>query len=259
MKRFIGSLVFGAAIASARAQVLNGSFENWTDNCTIDQWFNSTICGVAAPVTKTTTAHSGSFAVRGEVVSFFGQKLAPILQSGSDAQGTPISQRYASVDGFYQFAPVGGDRFGLNVAFYLGETVIAQGAQLFPASASYAPLSVPMVYMTDDVPDRAIIQVQIIGPVTGSDFHVGSVMYLDDLSFTGGGGTAPDPRLTIVRNPNSTVTVSWPADVIGYRLQATPNLSPLNWTDVPGLVAADRSYTFTPATEGYFRLIKNGP
>src|SRR5687767_367321 len=94
--------------ASTVAQVPNGGFENWTD-CTPDFWATSSACGVFEPVTKNTLAHSGSFAARGEVLSLFGQIVAPLLQSGEDAAGVPISQRYASVDGFYIFSPVGGD------------------------------------------------------------------------------------------------------------------------------------------------------
>jgi hypothetical protein len=259
MMRFILSafLAFslGSMSYSVRAQVPNGGFETWTDACTLADWFNSTICGVATPVTKTTDAHGGSFAVRGEVVSLFGQTLAPILQSGSDAQGVPISERYVSVDGFYKFAPVGGDRWGVNVVFQKGDTVVAQGAALFPAASVYTPFSVTMVYQTADIPITAIIQVQLIGPVTGSDYHLGSVMYVDDITFGSGTGTTPEARLSIVLNMNL-VVITWPAQVLGYKLQQTSTLSPTAWEDVPGLTATDRSYSFTPTTQKYFRLLK---
>ena len=206
-----------------------------------------------APVTKSTAAHSGSYAVRGEVVSLFGQAFAPILQSGADATGFPITQRYDSVDGFYKFAPVGGDRFGVNVVFYKAGNVVAQGASVFPAVAAYTAFSVKMVYPTAEVPDTATIQIQVFGPVTGSDFHVGSVGFVDDITFGSGGGTAP--RLTIARS-GSSVVVSWPGEAVGYKLQRTLTLSPTGWADVPGLTAADRSYSFVPTTQGYFRLVK---
>jgi hypothetical protein len=206
-----------------------------------------------APVTKATAAHSGSFAVRGEVISFFGQTISPILQSGADATGFPITQRYESVDGFYKFAPVGGDRFGVNVVFEKEGNVVAQGASVFPAVAVYTGFSVKMIYQTAEVPDTAIIQMQVFGPVTGPDYHVGSVMFVDDIAFGSGGGAAP--RLTIVRS-GSSVVVSWPADAVGYKLQRTSTLSPSSWGDVSGLTAADRSYSFTPTGQGYFRLVK---
>ena len=151
-----------------------------------------------APITRSTAAHSGSFAVRGEVISFFGQTISPVLQSGVDAEGFPITQRYESVDGFYKFAPLGGDRFGVNVALQKAGSVVAQGASVFPAAAAaYAAFSVKMVYQTAEVPDTAIIQIQVFGPVTGADYHVGSVMFVDDLTFGTGGGTTP--QLTIAK------------------------------------------------------------
>jgi hypothetical protein len=157
------------------------------------------------------------------------------------------------VDGFYKFAPVGGDRFGVNVAFEKEGNVVAQGAGVFPATAAYTAFSVKMVYQTAEVPDTAIIQVQVFGPVTGADYHVGSVMFVDDIAFGSGGAAAP--RLTISRN-GASVVVSWPADVVGYKLQRTSTLSPAGWGDVSGLTAADRSYSFTTTGQVYFRLVK---
>ncbi len=249
----LGWLLAAASVWSVRAQVPNGGFEQWTDACTIVDWANSSVCGVMAPITKSTVAHSGSFAVRGEVVSLFGQSIPPVLQSGTYATGFPITQRYESVDGFYKFAPVGGDRFVVNVVFEKDDSVVAQGASVFPAVAAYTAFSVKMVYQTAEVPDKATIDIQVFGPVTGPDIHVGSVMFVDDLTFGSGGGTAP--QLKIVRS-GSSVVVSWPADAVGYKLQRNLTLSPTGWADVPGLTAADRSYSFAPTAQGYFRLVK---
>jgi hypothetical protein len=256
MRKFLVAAL-GAACVSSFGQVPNGGFEVWPGDCDLQGWAINSICEAnLRPITKTTEAHSGSFAVRGEVISFFGQTMHPILQSGADGTGFPISDRYASVDAFYRFAPVGGDRFGFNVIFQKGETVVAQGAKFFPATTgtAYAACSTPMTYFTDDVPDTAIIQVQLIGPVTGNDYHVGSVMYVDDVTF-GAGVSEDEPRLSIVMNGNS-VTVSWPQNVTGYRLQQTASLTAVSWSDVQGLAATDRAYTFTPTTQAFFRLIK---
>jgi hypothetical protein len=251
-------LAMAISVGGSFAQVPNGGFEDWTD-CAPADWSINSVCGVFTPVTKTSDAHSGAVAARGEVIQFFSQAMQPIVQSGVDAEGVPMSQRYQNVGCFYRFAPVGGDRFGLNVAFFKGETVVAQGAKVFPATTgtAWAQGVVDMVYATADVPDRLIIQAMIFGPVTGSDYHVGSVMYLDDLSFdaTGGGGTTPDARLAISISGNQ-VTVSWPAEVSGYRLQQSASLDAPNWSDVAGLAAADRSYKFTPSSAAYFRLVK---
>ena len=99
------------------AQIPNEGFESWTD-CLPDHWSSPNVCGVFTPVTRSSTANSGSWAARGEVVSFFGQTIQPLLQSGETGEGIPISQRHATLDGVYLFSPLGGDRFAVNVAFY---------------------------------------------------------------------------------------------------------------------------------------------
>jgi hypothetical protein len=248
-----GIVLSGMALA-ANAQVLNGGFENWAD-CSPDFWATSDVCGVVEPVTKTTDAHSGAFAARGAVVNFFGQNFSATLQSGDDATGIPISQRFATVDGFYKFSPTGGDRFGVNVAFFKGnlENVVAQGAVIFPATQNYTAFSVPMTYQNAETPDGAVIQISIIGPVTGSDYHAGSVFQVDDITFGTGGGGGQRPSLTIALE-GADVVVSWPADAEGYKLQTTGLLLPEVWGDVQGLAPTARSYRFTPTTQGYFRL-----
>jgi hypothetical protein len=253
----IGFALAVLAGLSTSAQVPNGGFETWS-TCMPDFWATSSACGFFETVTKSALAHSGLSAARGEVIGFTSQTIQPLLQSGEGAMGIPISQRHTGVEGFYIFAPVSGDRFAVNVVFNKGDNPIATGAALFPATAAntYTPFAVSMTYQTQDTPDRAFIQIQIIGPGTGSDFHLGSVMYVDDVSFAAGGG-GPEARLSIVRNSNGTLTVTWPAEVTGYRLQRTSTLTPFGWFEVP-LAPTERSFTFTPTPTGesYFRLIK---
>ena len=235
----------------ATAQVPNASFEQWT-GCVPDEWATGNVCGLLTPVTKSSTAHSGSWAARGEVVSFFGQPIQPVLQSGPTGEGTPISQRYVALQGSYLFSPLGGDRFAVNVVFLRNGDVVAQGAVANPAAAgTYTPFTVTMNYVSPDVPDTAIIQFQIVGPVTGSDFHIGSVMHIDSLAYTT--NSVSSPSLSIQRHGSSLI-VSWPAEVTGYTLQSTPTLGPATWANVSGVV--NNSYQVTPAGKAFFRLIK---
>jgi hypothetical protein len=48
----------------------------------------------------------------------------------------------------------------------------------------YRQFVVPMTYYSSEVPDTAIIQVSVLGP-TGSDFHAGTTIHVDNLSFSG--------------------------------------------------------------------------
>ena len=148
------------------------------------------------------------------------------------------------------FNPVGGDRFAVNVVFSRNGAVVAQGVSASTtAVATYTPFTVPLNYASPEVPDTAIIQIQIVGPGTGADFHVGSVMHVDSLAFVA--AVTPAPSLSIRRQGDS-VVISWPADVTGFALQATQGLNPVDWSNVPGVV--NNTYQTTPSAARYFRL-----
>ncbi len=169
----------------AKAQIPNAGFETW-GSCDPVGWATSNgECVAYSNVTQSSDVHSGTSAARGEVIFFVIANIEPVLQSGSGGEGFPISQRYAEVHGFYKFSPVSGDRFGVNVAFYKNGSPIAQGIIADSTTrSSYTEFVVTMNYTTGDVPDTAIIQMLIVGPGIG-DWHVGSVMIVDDLSFSG--------------------------------------------------------------------------
>jgi hypothetical protein len=248
---FPASFAVSSINSSSAGGLPNGGFEVWPDNCTVQSWSNNNICGLAPVVTKSTDARTGSFAIRLEVVSVFGDPWGPILASGSP--GFSVSKRYQSLNGFYKYSPVGSDEWAVLVTLKKGEVEIGSGAAAFPAAkATYTPFAVNFTYTTADVPDRAEITFLILGPVTGSDHHTGTSLLLDDLSFAGG-EPAPEPRLSIARNGNL-VVVSWPAEVIGFTLQQSSSLTSGAWENVTGLTNNDRSFSFTPTTQGYFRL-----
>jgi len=187
MKRITLSLVaiiFGIGLIT-RAQIPNSGFENWTEG-NPDNWSCSNVPDVGlVNITQTTDSHSGTYAVQGEVEDFFGTTIAPFVASGPDAAGFVISEQYHLFELFYMFTSVGGDKFVANVVLEKAGNPIAQGAVALPATVgTYTQLSVPLTYTVDEVPDLALIDITIIGPVTGPDVHVGSVMFVDDLSFS---------------------------------------------------------------------------
>jgi hypothetical protein len=201
--------VFFAVICSfiltTSAQIPNPGFENWTAGDP-NGWATSNVFPAGlVTVTQTSDSHSGSLALRGDVVNFLGTPMAPIIQSGPGGTGFPISERYLSFECWYKFTSVGGDKFSVNIGLEKGGNAIAQGAVALPANVgSYFHLTVPLNYTTSETPDLAIIQISITGPVTGPDVHVGSVMFLDDLVFSlsTGTGTIPGPGLAGNCYPN---------------------------------------------------------
>jgi hypothetical protein len=174
------------------AQIPNAGFELWT-GFDPDGWLvNNTVQFQA--ITQTSTAHSGSFAAKGTVIDIgFGVKLYPILVSGIDGVGFPIAVRYGSLQGYFQLSPESGDNLYITCLMKKAGVPIAAG--IFTdslAAASYQQFSVPIEYSTSDIPDTAIISVLIFGP-HGTDYHIGSYFYLDDLSFSGAVSVVTSP------------------------------------------------------------------
>ena len=189
----------------ANAQIPNPGFENWTSGDP-DGWVTSNAFPAGLiNVTQTTDNHSGSYALKGEVINFFSAAMGPVIQSGPGGKGFAISEQYHSFNLFYKFTSVGGDKFSVNVGLTKAGNPVAQGAVALPATISaYTQLTVPLTYLTNDVPDSAIIQILITGPVTGSDYHVGSVMFVDDLLFSlvNVFENIPDPDLIVKCYPD---------------------------------------------------------
>jgi hypothetical protein len=172
------------------AQIVpNGGFESWT-NGSPDSWTVDNVAPIVIPVTQSSIAHSGSSSVKGTVVSYIAGILEPVIQSGSNAHGFAVSQRYKTVTGYYQFSPLSGDRLGLSFNLLKSGTFIANGAAMITASASgWTQFNIDFNYFTSDIPDTCILEIVIVGPsATGNDFHVGSYFLLDDVGLT---GTAP--------------------------------------------------------------------
>jgi hypothetical protein len=184
------------------AQIVpNGGFETWTIIGSPENWYANNIPTVYTTVTQSSTAHSGSSSVMGTVVSYLTSSVAgPVIQSGTSATGFAVSQRYKTVTGYYQFNPLQGDKLGFNFILYKSNNAIAVGAALITASASsWTQFNVDFNYLTNDVPDNCILQILIIGPGTGSDYHPGSYFLIDDLDLTGTNTSVTDKNSVPVK------------------------------------------------------------
>jgi hypothetical protein len=174
----------------AFAQIPNAGFESWTGG-NPDGWYATNV--LITTVTQTSTAHSGSTAARGEVMTFYTITLPPAIQTGQDGRGFAYSQRPGSITGYFQYFPAAssGDRFYVDAVLTKGgidNIPVAVGAvAISAATSSYTQFSATFVYQTSDIPDTCYIQISIVGPGTGpqSTPHAGSYYLLDDLAFSG--------------------------------------------------------------------------
>lgn len=166
--RFTGFVVFAMMTFSLHAQVIpNAGFETWSGGNPTG-WAATNIFAPpppSIPITQSATAHSGSAALRGEVVTFVGAPWAPTVASGPGADGFPVSQRYATLTGWYQFSPLSGDMLSVSLDMFKNGSFIGAGALLTPtAASSYTQFTIPITYTAAGVPDTCVIIITIIGP-----------------------------------------------------------------------------------------------
>jgi hypothetical protein len=225
MYRILLICLFMVLIAAAGvAQIPNAGFESWTLT-EPDSWVSSNAAPVYTNVTKSSTAHSGSSAVRGDVVILYTVAMAPTIQSGPGGHGFAFAQRPSAITGWYQFNSVGGDRFGVNVGLFKGGdsgTLVGLAASADPTTrGSYTQFSTPFVYYTSDIPDVCVAQFSVALPNLGTTTHVGSYFILDDLAFTGASSVESSPEVPLSLalgqnypnpfNPTTQISYSIPA------------------------------------------------
>jgi hypothetical protein len=188
MIRIVAAVLFTVAVGgTAQAQIPNAGFETWVNSTTLANW-TSNNTGLYTTVTQSPDKHSGSFAVQGQVVDYVGVPIPPFIIS----LRFPVSERHGSLSGYYKFIPVGGDRIGAVITMYKNSSLIGGGGgEDGTGYASYTQVSLPIDYFDGTtVPDSAQIEIIISPDSVSGDLHVGSTLFVDDLSL--GGPTAVD-------------------------------------------------------------------
>jgi hypothetical protein len=166
------------------AQILNGGFEQWTGN-TPDNWYVNNAAQLYTTVTQSNSSHSGSYALKGQVINFFNTPVSPIVASGDNSGGFSVSERYLSLQGFFQFTPLGGDELDIIVLMSKNGSAIGGGTLtlLNPVSV-YTPFSVGITYFLEGTtPDTVWIEFAVLNSTSGTT-NVGTEFLLDDLSLS---------------------------------------------------------------------------
>lgn len=166
----------------------NHGMEDWYDLTTeeADGWnsFNSLLLAAFGElaVTKTTVAHSGSFAARLETHAIGTDSLPGIISNGTlsltgVSQGVPFSDTPTSLDGWFQYEPQGADTARIYALFTnMGVPAGSAYVELTGTVAAWTAFSAPVIMPF--TPDTVRITISSGG-------HPGSVLRLDDIAFTG--------------------------------------------------------------------------
>jgi hypothetical protein len=165
------------------AQIPNSGFEDWGSNGNPIDWWTNNTPGLFTPIIKTSDAHSGNWAVQGDVVTVSGLGVGPAIISGVEGVGIPINFRPVALKGYYKFTSVNNDYMQVQANLLKsGVGGIGGGAANLTPTGSYTEFNINIGYITGDVPDTVIIAVFIAG--NGGFPNVGSKMFVDDLSWS---------------------------------------------------------------------------
>lgn len=222
-KYYLLLIAFAFALNS-NAQLLNGGFEDWTNNGSYsdpDHWFSLNYVSSTFSVLiceEGTPGNPGSKYVKltSRTVGGLGV-ISGTLTSGSYDNGTgdyimgfPFTQRPASLTGSWQYMPGAMDQGTAYVLLTKWNTttqvqdLIAINSYALPGSqTTWANFDLPLTYISTDFPDSASIYFSSSGASSGSPVD-GSYLYVDNLAFAGtasGISNTPAP-LTIDLFPN---------------------------------------------------------
>ncbi len=183
MKKIAPAFLFALALsfpALTKAQIPNAGFETWAAGEPAG-WTTQNYSGYYVPMTQSANAHSGSSALQGTVVNYFGYLYPPFVYTGF-----PVSQRYAALTGWYTSSPEGGDSlYGWVIMYKSGSPI---GYAIFGntgTQGAYVKFTATVGYILSGTPDSCAIWFGMTGPSANpSNFHAGSMFTLDDLSLS---------------------------------------------------------------------------
>lgn len=177
---------------SAVTALPDPSFEQWSTQTveTPDNWFtmNEMLSGQGLNnANKTTDANSGSFAIEMTTQQNFNGDTIPAFISwgpidffamGNPFLPAPYNATPTTFSGSYKYAPANGDMSaGIQIIFFQSGVQIGVHTEPFSASAGYTSFSSPLTIV--GTPDSIVF-------AAFSGENPGSVLKLDDLSFSGG-------------------------------------------------------------------------
>ncbi|MBK9637853.1 MAG: T9SS type A sorting domain-containing protein [Bacteroidetes bacterium] len=182
---FIIVSLFICASSVAQNPVPNPGFEMWSGG-NASNWLSNNFTGLYVPITQSANAHLGNSSVKGEVVSYLGNNISPVLFSapGGVQSGFQISSAYNLLKFYFKFVSGGvGDQLEAFVVIQdiNGNGIAYSTFSINQVSNSWTLAQAPIIYSGSN-PTNAVITFSI-GNSNGIDPAVGSYFIIDDVSF----------------------------------------------------------------------------
>jgi hypothetical protein len=174
IKQLLSALAITATLASNAQQLLNSSFENFTNGNpdhwgSFDELFTSLGLTGTTLETQVSPGQSGNFAVQMKTQVIGGSGATPgLISSGpltmSNFYGAPYAYNPTSFSFYYKFSPVSGDTATMEAIFTKWNTstgspdVLCDAMAFITASASSFTLkNIPLNYSMPGTPDTLML------------------------------------------------------------------------------------------------------
>jgi hypothetical protein len=196
------SVLISASLSVYSQTIPNNGFETWA--ITPPAPFESAEGWVGGPsISKSTNAHSGSFALQletavftnpnnGETDTIPGNAFTGAPGAGPGMPGTPgfaFTNRPDSLTGWYTYSSVGNDVNEIRVTFSRWDAISLQREEIansvFSCNPSdiYTRFSFPIQYSSSNTPDTASIEIRSSNSPMETPI-LGSILLVDDFEFT---------------------------------------------------------------------------
>lgn len=232
------TLIFNSKIASAQ-NLINAGFENWTNVIIFNEptgyvssnYFSIILGSGGLPRANVSKSagikHGGNFAAKlesyaqntGDSLGVPGLIITGSLDIASATinPGFPYVGRPAELRGFYKYAQGLSTDSGTALVSLMKRNIltgqqeaVAIGIGVFSNKTNFSEFSVPLFYASNEIPDTAIIVFSTTSTLSTdsaalTSAPVGSILYLDDLSFFGSvaaGLESIDALLQVSAYPN---------------------------------------------------------
>ncbi|GIV46267.1 MAG: hypothetical protein KatS3mg036_1085 [Ignavibacterium sp.] len=167
---------------TTNAQIPNSGFEIW-DGVNLVSWATSNIEGNIT-VMPSSNPLSGNYSVRLIAKSLMNNLIPSVISAGNDGEGFPVNQRHQQVSLYYKFSKTISTAYlVISVGFKKGDNGIGSGViAISEPSENYVPITIPVTYVTDDIPDLGVILIQVTDQNL-NPLAAGSYAEIDDISF----------------------------------------------------------------------------